>query len=60
MFYINYDLVRQITEERRANSMAVAARRRARIRRVVPRREEHADVIELAFGSQCEAEQVGA
>lgn len=60
MFYINYDLARQITEDRRAEAMAAAARRRAHTRRVVARSEEHAEVIEIAFGTHCEAEQVGA
>lgn len=60
MFFINYDLARQITEDRRADAMAAAARRRAPSRNVVPRSEEHAEVIELAFGAHCDAEQVGA
>lgn len=60
MFYINYDLARQIAEDRRAEAMARAARRRAQTRQVVPRIEEHAEVIELAFGSHCETEQIGA
>lgn len=60
MFYINYDLARQIAEDRRALAMAVSARRRAHAQRVVPRREEHAEVIELAFCAHCETEQVGA
>lgn len=59
MFYVNYDLARQITEDRRAEAMA-AARRRAHTRRVVARKEEYAEVIEVAFGTHCEAEQVGA
>ncbi len=60
MFYINYDLARQIAEDRRAEAMARAARRRGQTRQVVPRIEEHAEVIELAFGAYCETEQIGA
>lgn len=60
MFYINYDLAKQIAEDRRAVAMAASARRRAHTRRVAPRSENHAEVIELAFGAHCEAEQVGA
>lgn len=60
MFYINYDLAKQLTEDRRAEAMARATRRRARTHRVVSPREEHAKVIELEFGARCETEQIGA
>lgn len=60
MFFINYDLARQIAEDRRADAKAAAARRRTHTRRVVPRRDEHAEVIELAFGAHCESQQIGA
>ncbi len=60
MFYINYDLAKQITEDRRAEAMARAARRQARAQKVVPRREKHAEVIALEFGAHCETEQIGA
>lgn len=61
MFYINYDLARQIIEDRRAEAMARAARRRAaRARKVAPRQEKHAEVIELEFGPHCDTEQIGA
>ncbi|MFP3883096.1 MAG: hypothetical protein ACLFRT_04385 [Actinomycetota bacterium] len=58
MFYINYELARQILEDRR--SEARAAHRRAMAERVMRRREEHAKVIELEFGTRCETEQIGA
>lgn len=60
MFYINYDLARQIIEDRRAEAMARAARRRSRVQEVVPRPAKNAEVIELAFGTHCETEQIGA
>lgn len=60
MFYINYDLARQIIEDRRAEAMARATRRRARAQKVAPRREKHAEVIELEFGAHCDTEQIGA
>lgn len=59
MFYVNYDLARQIAEDHRAEAMAAAARRRAHTRRV-SRSEKHAEVIEVAFGTHCQAERVGA
>lgn len=60
MFPINYDLARQIIEDRRAEAMARATRRRARTQGVVPQRAEQAEVIELEFGARCEIEQIGA
>lgn len=60
MFYINYDVARQFIENRRAEAMARAARHGARSQRVVPRREDHAEVIELEFGVYYETGQVGA
>jgi len=61
MFPLNYDLARQILEERRAQARTAAElRRAARTQTVVPRRDENAEVIELEFGAHCETEQIGA
>lgn len=60
MFYISFDLARQILEERRAQARLAAELRRARAQTVVPPREKHADVIELELGAPCETEQIGA
>lgn len=61
MFYINYDLARQIIGDRRAEAMARATRGRgARTQIVVPPGQEHAEVIELEFGAHCETERIGA
>lgn len=60
MFYINYDLVRQIVDERRTEAMTRATRRRARTHRAVSPREVHPEVIELEFGAHCETERIGA
>lgn len=60
MFDINYELAKQIIEDRRAEAMARAAHRRARAQNALPQREEHAEVIELDFGAHCETEQIGA
>lgn len=59
MFYISYDLAKQIAEDRKARAMAASTRRRTHIRPEMPRSEEDAEVIELAFGADCEPEQIG-
>lgn len=61
MFFINYDLAKQITEDRRA--MAESARRASRRRRAVPEPTSprtEADVIEVTFTTACEREKIGA
>lgn len=60
MFFINYELARQIAEDRRADARAASVRRRTQPRRKRPRREEHAEVIEVAFGAHCESKEIGA
>lgn len=60
MIYLNYDLAKQITEDRRARAMAASHRRRAKTRRVVLPSDETAEVIELKFGTRCERERIGA
>lgn len=60
MFYIDYELVRQITEDRRAEAMATSLRRRKKTPPAPPAETESAEVIELVFGAHCESDQIGA
>ena len=63
MFFINYDLARQIVNERRAKAMAESARRASRHSTAPPETEPvdtPADVIELTFAPDCEQEKIGA
>lgn len=60
MFYINYDLARQLTDERRALAQSLHLRARANKPVPPPSEPTEADVIELAFGTHCEPEQIGA
>jgi hypothetical protein len=63
MFFINYDLAKQIVNERRAKAMAESARRASRDNTASPKTERgdtQADVIELTFAPDCEQEKIGA
>lgn len=61
-YLTSYDLVKRLTEERRARSLA----RYELFHRGTPEvhpsstAEHDAEVIELTFGAQCESEPIGA
>jgi hypothetical protein len=58
----NYDLVKRLTEERRARSLAKYELFHRRAPEAHPSftEERDAEVIELTFGAQCESEPIGA
>lgn len=62
MFYLNYDLARHITDQRRAEAMARSQAAAAKTkRRSRPRAaSQEADVVELVFAAPCEQERIGA
>lgn len=61
MIYLNYDLARQLVEERRALAARHAIRRRAVEEPALPQGQPgDAEVIELVFGAHCESDRIGA
>lgn len=61
MFYLNYDLARHITDQRRAAAMARSQAAAVKTkRRSHPRASQEADVVELVFAAPCEQERIGA
>jgi hypothetical protein len=58
--YINHDLARALLEERRRLAAQFALTRRRAPQPVIVKAFPDADVIELAFGTHCETDQIGA
>lgn len=58
--YINHDLARAILEERRRLAAKLALTRQRAPQPAIIKAAPDADVIELAFGTHCETEQIGA
>jgi hypothetical protein len=58
--YINHDLARALLEERRRLAAKLALTRLRPPQPVIEKALPDADVIELAFGTHCENEQIGA
>lgn len=59
--FIHYDLAKALTESRRARAMAqFQLRSRGAEPLLIEPRDGEADVIEFAFGSHCESDQIGA
>lgn len=58
--YINHDLARALLEERRQLAATLALTRKRAPQPAIIKTFPDADVIELAFGTHCETEQIGA
>lgn len=58
--YINHDLARALLEERRRLAAKMALTRQRAPQPVIIKASPDAEVIELAFGTHCDTEQIGA
>lgn len=58
--YINYDMARALLDERRQQAKTYSLVRQRAPRPTISKTFPDADVIELAFGTHCETEQIGA
>lgn len=58
--YINYDMARALLEERRQQARLHSFVRQRAPKPTIATTFPDADVIELAFGTHCDTEQIGA
>lgn len=63
MSFLNFDLAKALTEERRAKALAARDRRRRPLEEPAISGEvvtKEADIVELVFPTRCESDQIGA